>query len=180
VSDDLDDLLTAPAPVVKKRPSVIRSERLAAQQALLDGGGVTGVADEHEALAEVLAAGGTPDLSMLMRPLTPTNLATLLGKEPRRVIPRLMSCPVAGQAKHKGKTVYTYYLKDAINYLATPPVDAFLTWFRSQSTATMPPILTEALWKAEKTKTQVMEAAGELWHTEDVQRVFAQTTPATI
>lgn len=132
--------------------------------------------NEHDDLAERLKQPGTPPMDLLKRPMTITNIATLLGREPRRVAGLLKDCPIIGYGGHtRNGPAPLYDLRTAIDFIATPKPSAIATWFRSQSTATLPPILSKAMWEAERVKMRVMEESGELWHTSDVQRVFGET-----
>jgi hypothetical protein len=177
--DDLADLLgSSPADAPRRRAADVRSDRLAAQRALLADRPATTMysLDEHEALENILADGDAPSTAALKRPMTVTNIATILGKEPRRVVGLLSKCPVAGHVpsgRHAGQPMYD--LKDAINFLAAPSTAHISTWIKSQSPATLPPFINKAFWEAERVKMKVKYEAGELWHTTQVQRVFGET-----
>ncbi|ESQ85503.1 hypothetical protein AEAC466_04190 [Asticcacaulis sp. AC466] len=179
--DDIEDLLSgSPAPVKPTRElPTARRDRLAEQRRLLGGARASEptYVDEHEALADRLREPGAPPIDMLKRSMTLTNIATLLGREPRRVVGLLKNCPIAGYGSinRNGERTPLYDLRDAINYLATPSTKHIAAWIKSQSPATLPPFINKAFWEAERVKMKVKYEAGDLWHTVQCQKVFGET-----
>lgn len=123
---------------------------------------------------QTLLAGGIPDPSAFLRPVGVTFLGTVFGIEPRRLHKKLKNCPVVGRGTHgRGKGAPLYDFKEACSYIVDPKID-LETWFSSLSTTTMPPIIMKAFWEAIRTRSRVMEEAGDYWHTADVQAVFGR------
>ena len=133
-----------------------------------------GFDDSDDADVQTLLAGGMPDASAFHRPVGVTFLGTVFGIEPRRLHKKLKNCPVVGRGTHgRGKGAPLYDFKEACAYIIDPKID-LETWFSSLSTTTMPPIIMDAFWKALNTRNKVMESAGKLWHTSDVQATLGR------
>ena len=121
-----------------------------------------------------LIEGGIPDPSAFLRPVGVSFLGTVFGIEPRRLHKKLKNCPVVGRGTvGRGAGAPLYDFKEACAYIVDPKID-LETWFSSLSTTTMPPIIMKAFWEAIRTRSRVMEEAGDYWHTADVQAVFGR------
>lgn len=166
MADDLDDLLGS-APVQRRggRPKGSKNRPKPAAAAKV-------VDQDDTALWEALPPDAVPDPTVLRRPISRTALATILGKEPRRLVNQLEPCPVIAYAK-RGDPLYDF--KEALRYVVEPAPNAIAAWIKSQSSTTLPPIINKAFWEAEAAKQRVMRAAGDLWGTDDVLDVLGRT-----
>lgn len=130
--------------------------------------------DAGDADVQTLLDGGIPDPSAFLRPVGVTFLGTVFGIEPRRLHKKLKNCPVVGRGTvGRGVGAPLYDFKEAVAYIVDPKID-LETWFSSLSTTTMPPIIMKAFWEAIRTRSRVMEEAGDYWHTADVQAIFGR------
>lgn len=178
--DSYDDLLgpekrgpnAPPAPGKRKRgrPTKVEAAAYAALKAKEQA--------EMEPDPSIAGLGLTemPDVTTFHRPVTRTFLATMLGKEPRRLVAQLAKCPVIGYGPTTGKGPTPLYdFKEAIRFCVDPPVGAIDQWIRSQSSTTLPPLLNKAYWDAMRSRQMVEERAKDLWRTEDVLDVLGRT-----
>ena len=122
----------------------------------------------------LLADGDMPDAGAFHRPVNRTFLATLLGKEPRRLVKQLAKCPVVGYQQTSKGNIPLYDFKEAIGYCVTPKID-MVEWIKTQSTATLPPLINKAFWDAQRSRQMVEERSRELWRTADVLEVLGRT-----
>lgn len=171
MTDDLDDLIGSPASVPPKRRGRPPGVKNKPKPKPLPPPPVVDGADD-DAYWNALPPDAVPDATVMRRPITRTGLATLLGKEPRRLVNQLEKCPPIAYGK-KGEPLYD--LKVALSYCLEPPVGAIESYIKSQSSTTLPPMLNKAYWEAQRAKQLVMKAAGDLWATQDVLDVLGRT-----
>lgn len=67
-----------------------------------------------------------------------------------------------------------YHFAQAVSYLVKPQVD-ILQYVKSLQPKDLPPILQDALWSAKLKRQKWEENAGDLWRTEKVQQLLADT-----
>lgn len=179
--DELDVFLglqSEPQSEVKKSSSKPKKTKASASKPAAPSNKVSPKAnsefDQYERVQSVLDGGILPDAPTFRKPVTLTFIATVLGTEPRRLANKLSKCPIAGvveSGRFQGNALYDF--KTALQYVVEPKVD-MADWIKSQSSTTLPPLLNKAFWEAERTKMRVMQEAGDLWITEDVQRAFGE------
>lgn len=102
--------------------------------------------------------------------VTRSWLADAFRMDPKTVQKRLANCPMKG--KRHSNPVYDLAL--AAQYLVPPRVDVS-EFIKSMRPNDLPPILQSAYWDAQKKRQDWEINAGELWHTDDVVEVFAET-----
>lgn len=162
MSDDYADMLglpseqPAPAKRGPGRPRIVEA---------------TGEDDPALALME---GGQMPDEGAFHRPVSRTFLATVLGKEPRRLAKQLANCPVVGYQRTPRGNIPLYDFKEAIGYCVTPKID-MVQWIKTQSMATLPPLINKAFWDSMRSRQMVEERAKDLWRTADVLEVLGRT-----
>lgn len=167
MTDD-DDILGA-LPVPKRRGGRPKGSKNRPKPAPVAAAPI--VAQDDTAYWENLPADAVPDATA-MRKITRTGLATILGKEPRRLVNQLENCPAAAFTP-RGDPLYD--LKEALRYVVEPAPEAIASYIKSQSSTSLPPLLNKAFWEAEAAKQRVLRAAGDLWATEDVLDVLGRT-----
>ncbi len=179
--DDLDDLLGDISPKPEKKPR--KSKRIGrppkgSQAPIIPAAGAKAPAlSKGDPDLDELPDGELPDASAFTRPVRVNFLATILGTETRRLLPKLAHCPVIGYEMHRGKEVPVYDFKTAIAYLVEPKMD-IATWIKSQNAAHLPVQINKAFWEAENAKLRWMAAAKQYWHDEDVLDVLGSAAMA--
>lgn len=170
MTDDLDDLIGAPSVVApKNRGGRPKGSKNKPKQPPVAPPTVT---QNDDALWNNLPPDAVPDPTVFRRPIHRTALATILGKEPRRLVAQLEACPVIA---YTGGGQPLYDFKEALRYVVEPAPDAIAAWIKSQSSTSLPPLISKAFWEGEAAKQRVLKAAGELWGTEDVLAVLGRT-----
>lgn len=173
MSPEDDDLFGDPAPTKPTPKRRGRPRKTAPTPPPVDDPNVTEYDPEN---VEHLKEARAPDVSELMRPVGVTYLATLFGKEPRRLHKSLEKCrPVAyHNVSRTGAPQPLYDFKEALAYLIEPKLDV-RAWLKAQNPAHLPVHINKAFWEAERARLGVMEKAGQLWHDEDVLDVLGRT-----
>ena len=66
-----------------------------------------------------------------------------------------------------------YLVRDAAPYLCEPKID-IEEILKSITPSKIPPALSDAFWKGQKTRLEVMEKQGDLWSTERVVKILGE------
>lgn len=153
MSVDLSDLVGDPIPTGRRRgrPTKAEAEARLAQAVKSD----------------------LPHYTEFRKPVGITFLASILGKQPRQIQKRLEKCPVAEWVKHGGKDTPMYHFMEAMEFLVTPRGN-IEDWFAQQNAASLPPYVNKMFWDSAHQRNRVMQASGDLWHTEDVTLVLGR------
>lgn len=110
------------------------------------------------------------DLSQVYGGVSTSWLGQVFGQDPKTVKKKLGKgrCPIAGYSGHKTPL---YMIHEAAAYLVKPKID-LVEYIKSLRPNDLPPMLNDAYWAAMIKRQKWQEAAGELWHTDDVLRVL--------
>ncbi len=116
------------------------------------------------------ADGPEMDLGSVYGGVSAAWLAQVFGQDPKTVKKKLGKgrCPIAGYSSHKAPL---YLIHEAAAYLVKPKID-LVEYIKSLRPNDLPPMLNDAYWAAMIKRQKWQENAGELWHTDDVLRVF--------
>lgn len=111
------------------------------------------------------------DWDQFIRPVSVTKLMLLFRMDRATVKKRLSDLDAVGT--HRGQDPLYDFLQ-AAKRLVEPTFDAkaIIKKMRPQD---LPAELQQTFWAAQKSRQAYMERAGELWHTDDVMRVFSET-----
>lgn len=131
--------------------------------------------DELESLLGVSSPPATvdPHPSMFRKPVGVTFLAQVVGKQPYQIEKRLAKCPVKEWDRRGAKSHPKYDFVEAMGYLIAPRID-IEDWLASKNAASLPPYINKMFWDSAMQRIRVMNAAGDLWHTEDVLVVLGR------
>ena len=110
---------------------------------------------------------------MFRKPVGVTFLAQVVGKQPYQIEKRLAKCPVKEWDRRGAKSHPKYDFVEAMGYLINPKID-IEDWLSSKNAASLPPYINKMFWDSAMQRIRVMNAAGDLWHTEDVLVVMGR------
>lgn len=100
-----------------------------------------------------------------------TWLAKLFRMDYKTAVTKLASCPELGRGRGN---VVLYDVAQAAGYLVKPKVNVE-EWIKTLRPADLPAYLQKDFWEAQNKRQQYEENAGDLWRTEKVVEVFADT-----
>lgn len=121
--------------------------------------------------AETYAAEGPVDMNNLYGGVTITWLSEAFQMAPMTVKKKLANCPIKYQVPGK---FAKYDLATAASYLIKPRFDVG-EYIKTMKPHDLPPILQAAYWDAQKKRQDWELNAGDLWRTEKVIGVLADT-----
>lgn len=113
----------------------------------------------------------TVDARMLLQGVSTGLLSQIFRMDNMTVRKRLKDCPEVG--KWRGGAPL-FDLAQAAGYLVKPKID-IKQWVKSLRPADLPPYLQSEFWEAQVKRQKFEENAGELWRTEKVIALYAET-----
>jgi hypothetical protein len=98
-------------------------------------------------------------------------LATIFRMDHTTVKRRLADCPEVGRTKGNSPR---FDVAQAAGYLVKPKVD-IKTWIKSLRPSDLPPYMQSEFWDAQNKRQKFEENAGDLWRTDKVIALYAET-----
>lgn len=111
------------------------------------------------------------DFRINLRGVTLGWLMQIFRMDHSTVKKKLVDCPEVG--KGRGGTPL-FDVAQAASYLVKPKVD-IRTWMKQLRPSDLPPYMQSEFWEAQNKRQKWEENAGELWRTDKVIEVFADT-----
>lgn len=111
------------------------------------------------------------DLRVALQGVSTAWLAAAFRMDNNTVKKRLVDCPEIGKGKGNSPL---FDLAQAAGYLVKPKVD-IRTWIKSLRPADLPSYMQSEFWDAQNKRQKFEENAGDLWRTDKVIALYAET-----